>query len=187
MNNRSFSTYFRETENVRKNWGWFFLLGLVLVGLGAYVINFAFATTLVSTFFFGALLVGAGLVQVVQAFMARQWSGLFLSLLLGILYIVTGVICMVHPAEAAVNITLLIAAFFFVTGLFKIIGSLMIQFEHWGWVFFNGIVSFILGIMIYQQWPLSGLWVIGLFVGIDMILSGWSWILLSLVARKALK
>lgn len=155
--------------------------------LGGLVINQAFAATIFSVFLFGMLIAGAGVVQVVQAFMARQWSGLFLSLLLGILYLVTGALCIVRPAEAAINITLLIAAFCFVSGLFKVISSLMMQFEHWGWVFFNGVVTFILGMLIYNQWPISGLWVIGLFVGVDMILSGWSWILLSLVARKSIK
>ncbi len=187
MNNRMLTTYFRETDRVRQNWGWFFLLGLALVVLGAFVIKSAVAVTVFSVFFFGILLGGAGLVQILQAFMARQWSGLFLSLLLGILYGVTGALCMVHPTEAAISLTLLFAAFCFVSGLFKIFGSLIMKFEHWGWVFFNGVVTFILGIMIYNQWPLSGLWIIGLFVGIDMILSGWSWILLSLVARKSLR
>ena len=63
----------------------------------------------------------------------------------------------------------------------------MMRFEHWGWVLFNGLITFVLGLMIYQQWPLAGLWIIGLFVGIDMILSGWSWLLLSLSARKSIK
>lgn len=187
MEKKGLSNHFRETESVRKNWGWFFVLGLVLIALGGLVINAAVAATLFSMFFFGFLLIGAGLVQIVQAFMARQWSGLFLSLLLGILYCVTGALCVLRPAEAAINITLLITGFCFVSGLFKIVTSLMMQFEQWGWVFFNGLVTFILGLMIYQQWPLSGLWIIGLFVGIDMILSGWSWLLLSLCARNANK
>ncbi|MCE5294676.1 MAG: DUF308 domain-containing protein [Chlamydiales bacterium] len=187
MENRALSTYFRETENVRQNWGWFFVFGLLLLLLGCVVINQAFAATMFSMFFFGFLLACAGGIQVIQAFMARKWSGLFLSLLLGILYLVVGALCIVRPAEAAINITLLIAAFCFVSGLFKIISSLMMQFEHWGWVFFNGLVTFALGLMIYNQWPLSGLWIIGLFVGIDMILSGWSWILLSLTARKSIR
>lgn len=179
------SNYFRETEAVRKKWGWFLLLGLLLILLGAYVINQAFVATLFSVFFFGMLVAGAGIIQVVQAFMARKWSGFFLSLLLGVLYLVAGGLCMVHPGEAAINITLLLSAFLFVSGLFKVVAALSMKFEHSGWVLFNGIVTFILGVLIYTQWPLSGLWVIGMFVGVDMILSGWSWILLSFVARKS--
>lgn len=187
MEKKALTNYLRETEGVRKNWGWFFVLGLLLMAFGGLVINSAVAATMFSTVMFGFLVIGAGVVQVVQAFMARQWSGLFLSLLLGVLYIVTGAICVLRPAEAAINITLLIAGFCFVSGLFKIIASLMVKFEHWGWIFFNGLVTFSLGLMIYHQWPLAGLWVIGLFVGVDMVLSGWSWLLLSLCARKSIQ
>ena len=187
MENKALTNFLCETQGVRKNWGWFFVLGLLLMALGGLVINSAVAATMFSTLFFGFLLAGAGIVQVVQAFMARQWSGLFLSLLLGVLYLVTGAICVMRPAEAAINITLLIAGFCFATGLMKILASLIVRFEHWGWIFFNGLVTFILGLMIYNQWPYSGLWVIGLFVGIDMVLAGWSWLLLSLCARKSTK
>ncbi len=58
------------------------------------------------------------------------------------------------------------------------------RFPHWGWVLFNGIITLILGIIIWRQWPVSGLWVIGLFIGIDLIISGWAWIMLSFAARQ---
>jgi uncharacterized membrane protein HdeD (DUF308 family) len=118
--------------------------------------------------------------------MASKWSGLFLSLLLGILYIITGLLCIANPRMAAITLTLWIAALCFVIGLFKMITSLMLRFEHWGWVFFNGLITFILGALIYANWPVSGLWVIGLFIGIDLILAGWTWVLLSLGLHKSL-
>ena len=178
---------FSEAEGVGKNWGWFLALGILLLVLGALVINAAVSATLFSMVFFGVLLLGGGIIQIVQAFLARQWGGLFLSLLLGILYFVTGALCVAHPAASAVNITFLIAAFCFITGLFKMVSSLMMRFESWGWAFFNGAVTFVLGILIYSQWPLSGLWVIGLFIGVDLILAGWTWILMSLAARKYIR
>lgn len=185
LENKSLSQHFRDIPGIRSNWGWFFLLGLLLILLGGFLISSGFYGTLLSVMFFGALLVGAGLVQIVQAFLARRWSGLLLSLLLGVLYIVTGFLCISSPGLTALNLTLFIAGFCFVIGLFRMISSLMLHFEQWGWVFFNGLITFILGILIYSQWPVSGLWVIGLFVGIDMILSGWTWILLSFSARQA--
>jgi uncharacterized membrane protein HdeD (DUF308 family) len=178
-----FSKCFCDMEGVRKNWIWFFLLGLCLVALGVAIISSSVIATLFSVLLLGAFLICAGVVQIVQAFLARKWSGLFLSLLLGVIYIVTGFFCLARPAAAAISLTLWIALFFFTIGLFRMLAALFIRFEQWGWVFFNGLITFILGIMIYSDWPLSGLWVIGLFVGIDMLLSGWSWILLSLSAR----
>lgn len=174
---------FREIESVKKNWGWFLLLGILLIVLGAAIMGSAFYATVFSVMLFGAFLFIGGIVQIVQGIMARKWRGLLLSLLLGVLYLVTGALCMGEPAAAAVGLTLWIAAFCVVVGLFRIIASLTYRFDHWGWVFFNGIVTLILGILIYSQWPLSGLWVIGLFIGIDLVLAGWSWVMLSLTAR----
>jgi len=185
MGRRELSTYFRESEGVQKNWGWFCALGILLLVLGLVVMGSAYTATIFSVLLFGFLLIGAGVVQVLQAILARAWSGFFLSLLLAILYVVTGSLCIGNPATAAVNLTFLIAAFCFISGLSKMIVSLVLHFESWGWVFFNGLITFILGALIYSEWPLSGLWVIGTFVGIDMLLSGWSWIFLSLAAKRA--
>lgn len=175
-----------EVEGISKNWGWFLALGILLVLLGAGVISSAFYATIFTMIILGVFLLCGGVVQIFQAFLARRWTGFFLSLFLGILYIVTGFICLTKPAEAAIGATFLIAALCFVGGLFRMITSLVLRFEHWGWVFFNGLITFILGVLIYSQWPVSGLWVIGLFVGIDLILSGWTWILLSLSAQNRL-
>ncbi|MBS0656247.1 MAG: DUF308 domain-containing protein [Verrucomicrobia bacterium] len=181
MNN--LSLYFRDIESVRKNWGWFLALGLLLVALGAGVVSSAYYATVFSVVLFGALLICTGVVQFIQAFLARKWSGIFLALFLSVLYLVTGVMCVSNPTMSAIGLTLGIAAFCFVAGIFRMLASLMLRFDHWGWVFFNGLVTFILGILIYSDWPVSGLWLIGLFIGIDIILSGWSWIFLSLAAR----
>jgi uncharacterized membrane protein HdeD (DUF308 family) len=172
-----------KIDVVRENWQWFLGLGLLLIVLGAAIIGSSYYATIFSVILLGGFLIAAGAVQIVQAFMEHKWSGLFLSLFLGILYIVTGFVCVARPATAAISITLWIAAFCLIVGLFKIFSSSILRFDQWGWVFFNGIVTFLLGILIYEGWPLSGLWVIGLFIGIDLILSGWSWVILSLSAR----
>lgn len=169
---------------VRENWGWFLALGVLLILLGAGVVGSSFYATIFSMILFGVFLISAGIVQIVQGFLARKWSGFFLALLLGVLYLVAGFICLMRPGTAAISITLWIAAFCFVVGLFRMLSSIILQFNQWGWVFFNGLVTFILGWMIYADWPLSGLWVIGLFIGIDLILAGWAWVILSLSSRS---
>lgn len=176
--------YIRDISEIQNNWGSFFAIGLLLIILGSVAIYFNVFTTLFTVFFLGVLLVVSGVVQIAQSFLARRWSGLVLTLLTGILYIVVGFFCVARPLLSAASLTLLIAAFLLVGGLFRMIGSAFLQFDHWGWAFFNGLVTFILGVMIYSDWPVSGLWIIGLFVGIDMLLTGWSWLLLSLSARS---
>ena len=179
-----FSKRFRDIDNVKQTWGWFFALGLLLIILGSAVIASSYYSTLFSIMLLGIFLCGAGVVQIVQAFLARQWRGLFLLLLVGVLYIGAGVYCIIQPLTTALGLTLWISAFCFVVGICRMLSALLIRFEEWGWVFFNGLVTFLLGAMIYSNWPLSGLWVIGLFIGIEMILSGWSWVILSLGARS---
>ena len=88
------------------------------------------------------------------------------------------------PVKAAGVLTLLIAAGFFVAGVLRIIFSLAVQFHSWGWVLVNGIVDVCLGVMIIRHWPGSSLWVIGLFIGIDLVFQGWAWIFLGLTARS---
>jgi uncharacterized membrane protein HdeD (DUF308 family) len=89
-----------------------------------------------------------------------------------------------NPTESAVLLTLLIAMFLVFEGVFRIVAALAARYPHWGWVLFNGLISVLLGILIWRQWPYSGLWVIGLFIGIEMLLNGWSLVMLSLSARK---
>lgn len=184
MDNR-LTNRFRDIEDARKNWGFFLALGVLLVILGTAVISTAVYSTIFSIILLGTFLMAAGIVQFVQAFMARKWSGVFLSILLGILYLITGFFFVTRPSLTAINITFWIAALCFIAGLFRMLSSLILQFDRWGWVFFNGFITFLLGAMIYAEWPISGLWVIGGFVGIDMILSGFSWIALSLTAKQA--
>jgi uncharacterized membrane protein HdeD (DUF308 family) len=179
------TNYFKGTEEARKNWGWFFALGVLLVLLGIGVASTAYYATIFSVFILGFFLLTAGIIQFIQAFLASKWTGFFLSLLLGALYLITGFLCVTKPAAAAVSITFWIAAFLMIAGLFRMVSSLILRFDQWGWIFFNGAIAFLLGLIIYSDWPVSGLWVIGTFIGVDLILSGWTWIVLSLTARNA--
>lgn len=179
--------YITDIAEVRKNWGFFLVLGLLLIALGATALYFNVFTTLFSVFLLGVLLIISGIAQIIQSFLARKWSGLFLSLIAGVLYIVVGFLCVTRPLLSAASLTILISAFLLVSGLARMFTSALIRFEQWGWVFFNGIVTFLLGVMIYLDWPLSGLWIIGMFVGIDMILSGWSWTILAWSIKSRFK
>ena len=88
------------------------------------------------------------------------------------------------PGITLAALTLLIAAFFLSSGLFKIIGALVSRFKGWGWYFLSGLISLALGILILVHWPSSSLWVIGLFIGIDLIFVGWSLVMISLFVKK---
>ena len=76
------------------------------------------------------------------------------------------------------------AAFFIIAGLFRIVATLVIQFPYWGWSLVNGIVTFLLGMVIYHHYPQSTFWALGLLVGVEMLFHGWNWIMLSLAIRR---
>jgi uncharacterized membrane protein HdeD (DUF308 family) len=171
-------------EEVKRSWGWFVALGAALVVLGLVALGMSVATTIVSVTIFGWLLLFSGVLSAGHAFWRRQWAGFFIELFAGILYIIVGLMVLAHPLGAAEALTLLIALFLMVGGVMRIVAGLMVRFHHSVWVVVNGIISLLLGVMIWRQWPVSGLWVIGMFIGIDLIFYGWSLVMLGLVAKK---
>jgi uncharacterized membrane protein HdeD (DUF308 family) len=173
-----------ELEAIKGHWASFLALGIILIIVGTIAVGMPFVASLATAVTFGALLLVGGIAQLVGAFWTRDWSGFFLSLLMGVLYLVLGLFFLRDPGDAVLAMTLLLACVLMVGGLFRIIGSAMYQFPHWGWTLVGGIINLVLGIMIWQQWPVSGLWVIGLFVGIDLMFTGWTWVMLALAVKK---
>ena len=173
-----------ELEAIRAHWVWFLTLGIILIIVGTIAVGMPFVASLATALTLGSLLLFGGAAQLVGAFWTRDWSGFFLSLLMGVLYVVLGMMFVRHPTDAVVAMTLFLACALMVGGLFRIIGSLMYQFPHWGWTLVGGVVNLALGIMVWLQWPEASLWVIGLFVGIDLIFTGWTWVMLALAVRK---
>ena len=172
------------TPEMIHNWGWFLAFGIVLLLLGIAAIVRSAASTVVSMVFFGWLLVFASLIEFVDAFMVGKWAGFFLHLLIAILFAVTGVLLLVRPVISAEVATLLMSMLFLVGGLYQIVYALWTHLAGWGWQALNGIVTAVLGVFLLTQWPVSGLYAIGLFVGIDLLLNGWSWIALALDLHK---
>jgi uncharacterized membrane protein HdeD (DUF308 family) len=169
-----------ELERLKADWIWFLLLGIGLVVLGTVAIGATLIVGLVTVVLFGVLLLLGGVAQVTSAFWAGRWSGFLVHLLVGVFYAVVGLLIIDAPEEALATLTLLVAAFLIVGGIFRIAGALTLRFSNWGWVLLNGVVTLLLGILIYRQWPASAEFAIGLFVGIEMIFNGWTWIALSL-------
>ena len=176
-----------KRESLREIWAFLAGMGIALMILGAVAIGSSLVATLATVLVFGILLLLGGLFQIVTAGWGRSWRGYFLHLLAGALYLVVGVFVIDNPAETAVGLTLLVAAVLLVGGIVRTVLSLVERFDGWGWALLNGIVSLLLGVAIWRQWPLSGVRVIGLFVGIEMLFSGLSWIMLGLALRSAPK
>ncbi len=171
-------------DELKKRWGWFLGLGIALIVLGTIALGASVFTTLATVTLIGWLMIFVGVVQVVHAFGVKNWGGFFIDLLTGILYVVVGFLVVANPGATAVTLTLLIAMFLIFGGIFRIATAIIIRFQNWIWLLLHGVINLLLGILIWQQWPVSGLWVIGLFIGIDLIFNGWSMVMMGLAAKN---
>jgi uncharacterized membrane protein HdeD (DUF308 family) len=177
-------TIVQITPEMIHNWGWFLTLGILLAVLGVAAVARAVTATVVSMVFFGWLLVFASIAEFFNAFMVGHWAGFFLHVLLAILCGAAGVLMLAKPVISAEAATLLMSMFLIVSGLSQLITSLWTHLPGWGWQAANGIIASIMGALLLAQWPISGLWAIGLFVGIDLIIYGWTWITMALDLHK---
>ncbi len=165
-----------------QNWGWFLALGIGLVLLGIAAVTRSVKATVVSMSFFGWLLLMASGIETLQAFLVGHWAGFFQHLLAAILFGVTGALLVRRPVISAEVVTLFMALFFLMSGLFELVSSLVIHLPGWGWHAVNGIITCVWGSA--GAMAGSGLWTIGLFVGIDLVFYGWAWVALALDLHK---
>ena len=119
-----------------------------------------------------------------EAIYHRRWGGFFVDLLASLLYLVVGFLIVANPGATAEALTLLIALFLIFGGIFRIVIALIIQFHNSGWLLLHGVINLLLGVMIWQQWPMSGHVIIGLFLGLDLVFNGLSLVMLGLAAKK---
>jgi uncharacterized membrane protein HdeD (DUF308 family) len=154
---------------IRHHWGWFLVSGLLLIILGCLSLGSVFLTSLYSVIVLGFFMGVSGVVQLFEGIQTRRWSGFFFHLLLGLVYISAAAVIFMTPGISLITITFIIAALFFSAGLFRMISALVLRFRQWGWTFCSGLIAIALAVMILNSWPASSLWVIGTFVGIDLM------------------
>ena len=174
-----------DLARVRHNWGWVMVFGFLLMILGILAASWAVATTVVSMAFFGALLVASGLLEIGSAVGHYRTQHFWFHLLGGTLDLVFGTFIFLRPMEGALVLTLLLAALLFVGGIYRVVGAIALRLPAWGWAVASGIVNVALAVMLYRGWPVSGLWFIGLCIGIALIFRGWAWTMLGLLAHRA--
>ncbi|MEA3455756.1 MAG: HdeD family acid-resistance protein [Campylobacterota bacterium] len=159
------------SEKRRKS---FMALGILSLVLGIVGLFMSVAVTLVSTVVFGIFMVMVGVLFFIEGFSQEGLGSKILMIFVGTVYIMGGAVMTIHPTSSAVWITLFMAIFFIVIGVVKIISAFMVRKESPAWIaiLINGLLGLILGVMVYSSWPGSGLWVIGMFVSIELIMQG---------------
>lgn len=171
---------------LRSRWGWIVAIGVLLAICGVIALGSVMLATAVSVTIVGFMMVLSGAAEMAHGFASKSWGRFFLWVLLGALYALAGVFAILNPFLAATVLTLLLGAGLIASGIVRILLAFqMREGTPWVWVALSGLITLLLGGMILSHWPASSLFVLGLFLGIDLIFAGTSWIAMGLALRRA--
>jgi uncharacterized membrane protein HdeD (DUF308 family) len=163
------------------------LMGVLLIILGLVAITQPAVSTIFAETWFALILVSAGAAKLTYAFQTRNSGGFVWKLLLSILYIAIGVMLFVSPLKGVLTLTLLLGSFLLTEGVFNLILAFRLHGQqNWTWVLVDGIITLLLGGMIWFQWPFNAPWLIGTLVGVSVLFTGISRVMLSLNPGLAL-
>jgi uncharacterized membrane protein HdeD (DUF308 family) len=171
---------------VRKGSTLSMLWGVLLIVFGVAAVGSPFLAAVAVNAIIAWLIVLAGIVHVILAFHAHAAGGMIWKFLVGIAYLCVGVYAIIHPVLGVASLTLLLASLFLIEGILDVVLFFrMPRVQRSAWVLVDGIITLLLGLMIYEQWPSSSAWAIGTLVGISMIFSGVARVMMSWAVRKA--
>ena len=172
-------------DAIRSNAGLTVASGVILVIAGLLAILSPFVAGLSITIMVGVLLALSGISQCFLAFRAGAFGRGLMLFVAGLLMAIAGFYMMSQPVSGLAALTLVLMAFLIATGIFEIIVALQLKpADGWGIELFNGVVTLVLGILLWRQFPLSGAWAIGILFGIKMVFSGWALIFIGRGVKK---
>ncbi|HEY4192073.1 MAG TPA: HdeD family acid-resistance protein [Mesorhizobium sp.] len=171
--------------HTRAKWGWFVALGVLLLIFGGIAFGNLFVATVASVYVIGWLMLMAGAVEIIHAFCVKSWGRFFYWLFSGLLYAVAGFFAFDNPLLASAVLTFLLAIALIASGLLRV----WVAYQHRaekgsGWIITAGIVTALAGLVIAMGWPVNSLWVLGLFLAIDLVFQGWTFIAFGLALKK---
>jgi uncharacterized membrane protein HdeD (DUF308 family) len=166
-------------EGIRENASLTITLGVILILAGLFALFSPLLVGLSVTVMVGTLAFVSGVAQCLLAFKIGAFGRGLLTFVVGVLMTVTGLYLISRPVAGLASITLLLAAYFWVTGVIEVITAFQSRpAQGWGWQLFSGIVTLLLGIILWRQFPVSGVWAVGTLFGIKMLFSGWTLVFL---------
>jgi uncharacterized membrane protein HdeD (DUF308 family) len=175
-------------EGIKQNATLTVITGVAMLICGFLAIGSPFGAGLSVTIFVGVMLAVGGISQCFLAIMAGGFGKGLPVFLAGALTAIVGFYLMNQPLAGLASITLFLSAYFIVTGIFELVGAIQIRpAAGWSWMLFNAIVTLLLGLMIWRQFPLSGAWAVGVLFGAKLIFSGTSLIIIGRAVRGAAK
>jgi len=171
---------------VRQASTWSIVWGIALIVFGMLAIGSPFLAAVAVNVVIAWLIVLAGVVHLVLAFHAHRAGSIVWKLLVGIAYLFFGAYLIMHPVLGVASLTLILASLFLIEGILDIVLFFQMRSVRGSsWVLVDGIVTLLLGLMIYLQWPSSSAWAIGILVGVSMIISGVTRVMMSFAVHAA--
>jgi uncharacterized membrane protein HdeD (DUF308 family) len=162
------------------------VVGMALVIFGALLLVSPVAFIGAVVRLVALVLVITGVVQIVQGLRGGKTTHTAVSTILGLIVASVGVLVWLNPSVGSAFLTTLLMIFFLVQGIYKLSSAIRYRNIYgWVWMFISGLVSLVFVYLLWKQWPLSGAWAIGILVGLDLLLTGLSMIILASAARKA--
>jgi uncharacterized membrane protein HdeD (DUF308 family) len=173
------------TADVHRSTTWSIVLSVLIMIAGFVAIALPFIAGIAFTLIVGWLLIFTGVVHIVFAFSAGRTRMAIWQVLLGIVYGFIGFYVLINPVAGLAGLTFAIAVYLLIEAVLELVLSFQLRpAAGSGWLLFDGIVTFILAAMIWSTWPSSAAWVVGVLVGISMLFSGMTRLMLSLAARR---
>jgi uncharacterized membrane protein HdeD (DUF308 family) len=161
------------------------LIGVLLAVLGIVAIAVPAVSTIVAETWIAVILSSAGVTKLVYAFQTRDQGGFIWKVLLSVLYVATGAMLLFYPLTGVLTLTLLLGSFLLTEGTFNLILAFRLRpQQNWTWVLADGIITLVLGAMIWFQFPYDAPWLIGTLVGASVLFTGISRVMLSLNSRS---
>ncbi|PAX59532.1 HdeD family acid-resistance protein [Brunnivagina elsteri] len=169
--------------------GWTTAIAVLMIILGIIAIAFPFLIGVASTLMFGWIFIFAGIIQIVYALQSRGAGQVIGKLILGLLYLFAGIFVVAKPLEGVLALTLVLGITIFVQGIIQV--SMAFQLRrtapNWIWMVVSGIIGIIFGIFIWSSFPFSAVWLIGTYIGVNLLFDGVWMLTVNSGQRRALQ
>jgi uncharacterized membrane protein HdeD (DUF308 family) len=179
---RPLSDYAHKTVN------WSIFLSILLILAGFFTLLLPFVGGIGITIFVGWAMIISGVTHLAFAWKTHTTGSKLWELLVGLVYLAAGIYLILHPLSGLASLTLLLAFYLFFEGIFEVIHFFQVRPRQGAvWLLFDGLITLVLAWMIWSHWPSSSIWAIGTLVGISMLFSGFSRLMLAMSAKRVLK
>jgi uncharacterized membrane protein HdeD (DUF308 family) len=158
---------------IRSQWGWFVVLGVVLLFLSVLAFGNLIVATVASVLFVGAMMTTGAIVQIIEAFRVKNWRGFLYWMIGGIIYGIAGLMAFYNPLLAAAALTLILAFSLIISGVLRSwLGISLRPQAGWGWMVASGAITILAGIIFIMGWPANTLFLLGMVLAIDLTFQG---------------